>query len=404
MVMGSSVFSIILLLLFVQHIESTNQVFDITKYGAKPDGRSDMTQSFLSAWKAACGSPVPSTLLIPKGVFAMNVVKISGPCKAPLEFKLLGTLKAPAKVADMHGSDGWITINYINSLTMTGGGVFDGQGAEAWKSNNCGKNIHCSTLPINLRFNFINNSIIQGVTTKDSKNFHVNVIGAYNLTFDHFTVSTPETSLNTDGIHLGRSTDIKIMNSNIQSGDDCVSIGDGTNQLLVEKVTCGPGHGFSIGSLGRNMGESDVVGVTFRNCTLTGTQNGVRIKSWPSSPPNYSCTVKDVHFEDIIMNNVQNPVIIDQEYCPWNQCDKRNPSRVKVVGISIKNVKGTFTSQDAVKFLCSPGFPCDKVEVGDIDLKYVGTIGEPVSLCHNVRPSLIGKQNPTICTTTAKPL
>lgn len=107
------------------------------------------------------------------------------------------------------------------------------------------------------------------------------------------------------------------------TGDDCVSIGDGSQQINVERVTCGPGHGISIGSLGKFKGESPVVGVTVRNCTLTNTQNGVRVKSWPSSPAPGAAS--DMHFEDIIMNNVGNPVLIDQKYCPWNQCNLKVP-------------------------------------------------------------------------------
>lgn len=170
----------------------------------------------------------------------------------------------------------------------------------------------------NLRFNFITNSRIEYITTKDSKNFHVNVLGCTNVAFHHFTVSAPKESINTDGIHIGRSTGISIIDSTIKTGDDCISIGDGTKNLNVTNVTCGPGHGISIGSLGRYQKEEPVSGITIKNCTLTDTQNGVRIKTWPASPS--AGTASDIHFEDIIMVNVGNPILIDQEYCPWNQC------------------------------------------------------------------------------------
>ena len=158
------------------------------------------------------------------------------------------------------------------------------------------------------------------MTTKDSKQFHVNVIGCTDLHFVRFTVSAPQESANTDGIHIGRSTGIKVLDSNIKTGDDCISLGDGNQQTTIERVTCGPGHGFSIGSLGKYQDEAPVIGVTIRNCTLTDTTNGVRIKTWPAS---HEGIASDMHFEDLIMKNVENPVLIDQVYCPWNQCNTK---------------------------------------------------------------------------------
>jgi galacturan 1,4-alpha-galacturonidase len=113
---------------------------------------------------------------------------------------------------------------------------------------------------------------------------------------------------------------VKVLNTNIATGDDCVSLGDGSRQITVRNVNCGPGHGISVGSLGKYPNEEAVEHVLVKNCTLTNTDNGLRIKTWPSAPG--TSPITDMNFEDIIMVNVLNPVIIDQEYCPWNQCSK----------------------------------------------------------------------------------
>lgn len=112
---------------------------------------------------------------------------------------------------------------------------------------------------------------------------------------------------------------MNITESSFSTGDDCISIGDETEQLYITKVTCGPGHGISVGSLGGNPGEKPVVGVFVKNCTLVSTDNGVRIKTWPASHPG---VVSDIHFEDIIVQNVSNPIVIDQVYCPSGKCNK----------------------------------------------------------------------------------
>lgn len=168
-----------------------------------------------------------------------------------------------------------------------------------------------------LRFNYLTNSVVKEITSKDSKQFHMNVIGCKNLTFSQVTISAPGDSANTDGIHIGRSSQINISHTTIQTGDDCVSIGDGSEQISIFGVNCGPGHGISVGSLGLYPREAPVIGIRVKNCTLTDTTNGVRVKTWPDSPQGIA---SGMHFENVIMNNVQNPIIIDQEYCPYNQC------------------------------------------------------------------------------------
>ncbi|PNY10219.1 polygalacturonase-like protein, partial [Trifolium pratense] len=197
----------------------------------------------------------------------------------------------------------------------------------------------------------------------------------------------PKDSPNTDGIHLGKSTNVKILNTNIGTGDDCVSVGDGTKDLTVQNVNCGPGHGISIGSLGKFTTEENVERVLIKNCTLTDTDNGVRVKTWPNEPA--TLTITGLHFEDIIMVNVRNPVIIDQEYCPWNQCNKQVPSKIKITKVSFKNIKGTSGTAEGVVLICSSSVPCDGVELNNVDLTFNGT--PTVAKCTNVKPIVTGK-------------
>lgn len=67
----------------------------------------------------------------------------------------------------------------------------------------------------------------------------------------------------------------------------------------------------SVGSLGKLPKELDVQGVIVKNCTLQGTTNGLRIKTYPASDPSRA---SGMLFQDIIMGNVENPIIIDQSY------------------------------------------------------------------------------------------
>ncbi|CAN1178676.1 unnamed protein product [Linum perenne] len=255
--------------------------------------------------------------------------------------------------------------------------MFDGLGPTCYKTK--------KSVAVNLRFNHVNNAMVHGITSKDSKQFHIIVIGGKNLTFDQLTITAAGDSPNTDGIHMGRASLINILNTNIGTGDDCISIGDGVSDLTVQNVTCGPGHGIAVGSLGRYPNEEPVKGVHVKNCTLTNTLEGLRIKSWPDMETG---AASDIHFEDIIMNNVSFPIIIDQVYCPWNTCKSTAPSKVKISDVSYTNIQGTSATPQIVQMNCSTLNPCENVKLANINIQ--STVGPAVSSCANVKPVITG--------------
>lgn len=56
--------------------------------------------------------------------------------------------------------------------------------------------------------------------------------------------------------------------------------------------------------------------MTVNTAVFTGTENGLRIKTWGRPSQAF---VKGVVFEHAVMQNVQNPIIIDQNYCPGDR-------------------------------------------------------------------------------------
>ncbi|XP_068652819.1 exopolygalacturonase-like [Aristolochia californica] len=395
--MGSSAFlpvSYFLLVLCTWLAEAGKpiRVWNVKNFGAVGDGKTDDSKALLGAWKQACEWTGKSKILIPKETFLVYPVVLSGPCNGRMILQVNGVVRAPG--LDKFNSDAWLEFQYINGLTLTGPGIFDGQGPAAWSQNKCKDKSKCQQLPTSLRFSFVHDAIIQGISSIDSKSKHLTFFTCKNVVVQSIKIAAPADSPNTDGIYTSLSRRIQILRSVIATGDDCVAIGQGSYNITVAGVFCGPGHGISVGSLGKKPDEADVQDLVVRNCTFTNTDNGVRIKTWPDRPARNS--VSDITFDDIVMNEVYNPILIDQQYCPHDQCSLKSPSKVRLRDITYRNIRGVSTSETAVLFLCSEEVPCENVELVNINLRFKGQ-GHSKSSCSNVNGVASGKQIPAPC-------
>ncbi|KAJ4829087.1 hypothetical protein Tsubulata_029416 [Turnera subulata] len=149
------------------------------------------------------------------------------------------------------------------------------------------------------------------------------------------------------------------------AGDDCVSIQTGCTNVYIHNVNCGPGHGISIGSLGKDNTKACVSNVTVRDVMIRNTMTGVRIKTWQGG----SGSVQNVFFSNIQVSEVQLPIVIDQYYCDKSTC-KNQSSAVALQGINYQKITGTYTVKP-VHFACSDSLPCVDVSLTTIQLKPV---------------------------------
>ncbi|XP_059309662.1 exopolygalacturonase-like [Lycium ferocissimum] len=378
-----------------QYYGSSSKVFNVMSYGAVADDKTDNSQAFLKAWNDACQWKGRSKVLIPKGTYMLNSLTFQGPCKGSMTFLIKGVLKAPTDPS-LFNPNTWIGFLYVSGLVVKGGGYLDGQGASAWPYNDCSKNSHCMSLPATMRFDFVTNSEIHHVKSINSKNTHFNLFACNNINMTYLSISAPANSPNTDGIKIGKSTNIKISRTIIQTGDDCISMVSGSRNIDISNVTCGPGHGISIGSLGKSPGEF-VEGINVRNVTFIETQNGVRIKTWA---PSLSSVASNIFFSDIHMQNVNNPIFIDQQYCPHTSCSSgKSSSQVEIKNVKFRRIWGTSSSKVAICLKCSALVPCKNVELEDINLAYHGHRGSgpATSSCFNVIGVSHGTQFPPNC-------
>ncbi|KAH9699601.1 hypothetical protein KPL71_024433 [Citrus sinensis] len=291
---------LVLFITSVKGIDATNRVFNVKDFGAAADGIKDDNKAFGTGWREACNwDGIESTVLARTGL---------------------------SKLPDKQS---WITFQYLRHFTLSGEGTFHGQGETAWPLNQCHKNSDCQ-LPTSIRFNFLNDSTITAIKSVDSKYFHINILGCYNLKINDLKITAHADSPNTDGIHIGRSNGIEISHSVIATGDDCVSLGQGSKNILVSDVFFGPGHGISVGSLGKDTKDEEVVGLTACNIQeysgLLSSMHNASKQTSASLPLSYI-------FQLMITRPAVNILQV--------------PSQVKISNVRFNNIRGTSATKVA---------------------------------------------------------
>ncbi|KAI9195211.1 hypothetical protein LWI28_012722 [Acer negundo] len=365
--------------------------YNVLSFGARSNGVTDSTQAFINAWAAACASTEPTTIYVPKGRYLLGPVAFTGSCKSSdITLRIDGTLVAPADFRVLGQAENWISFDQVTGVSIIGGSL-DAKGSALWVCK-AQSGTNCPNGATTLSITNSNNIRINGLFSLNSQLYHIVINRCQDVLVEAIKVIASGNSPNTDGIHVQQSMDVKIINSSIKTGDDCVSIGPATNNLWIEGVTCGPGHGISIGSLGKDMEEEGVQNVTVKNTVFKGTQNGLRIKSWARPSNGF---VKGVQFIDVVMQNVQNPIIIDQNYCPHNLNCPNQVSGVKINDVLYQNIRGTSATPVAIKFDCSTKYPCKGIKLQNVNLTYLKQVA--LSSCSNVIGTTFGLVKPDNC-------
>jgi len=120
-------------------IAAPTTTYNVIKFGAKPDGKTDSTTPFVNAWKSACASLIPATIYVPKGRYLLKNINFRGPCKRKVTFLNGGTLVAPEDHREIGNLGSWILFNHVDNLVVSGGKL-DGKGAGFWNCRRSGKN------------------------------------------------------------------------------------------------------------------------------------------------------------------------------------------------------------------------------------------------------------------------
>ncbi|KAM4132851.1 hypothetical protein ACJW30_01G283500 [Castanea mollissima] len=337
----------------------SRKVYNVVDYGAVGDGLVDDTKAFMDAWKATCKSSMSSpTMHVPQGMtFLLQPLTFNGNCKSNnITVQIDGTIIAPSDPSAWKCPDDkcdiWIEFHDFKGLLIRGSGG----------SNN----VH-----------------IDGLTFEDSPKMHIAFERSEWVNATSLTIQAPKHSPNTDGIHIQHSKNIIIYNTSIGTGDDCISIGDGSSHINISNIDCGPGHGISIGSLGKDGKHETVEFVHVKDVSFTGTTNGARIKTWQGGKGH----ARNITFEHITSIDSARPIIIDQYHCDHKvhkHCGNQT-SAVRVSNIVYDQIYGTSDKEIAVEFSCSKSVPCYNIVMRNISLHSTEDGTQTSSICQNVR-------------------
>jgi polygalacturonase len=276
--------------------------FDITRFGAVTDSKTDCTESFRQAINA-CSKAGGGRVLVPAGSYLSGAIHLKS--NVNLHVSKGATVRfsqEPARYLPLVFTrwEGMELMNYSpfiyafeqENIAVTGEGTLDGQADDAhwwpWKGNNNHgwkkgdpdqkkarrilEEMVESAVPVNerkfgegfyLRPQFIQpyrskNILIEGVTIKNSPMWEINPVLCSNVTVQNVKISSH--GPNNDGCDPESCTDVLIKDCEFDTGDDCIAIKSGRNadgrrlnvpseNIVIQNCLMKDGHGgITIGS------------------------------------------------------------------------------------------------------------------------------------------------------------
>ncbi len=286
---------------------NTNHVVNVTSFGAIGDGVMTNTTAIQAAINAAALGGTTNglsggTVEIPPGIYLSGPLTMASSVNLQIDAgAILRMLPLGQYPGGTNTGTTFISGSNLHDVEISGSGAIDGQGAAWWP------------FPGALRPRMIspsgcNRVLIQNVTLSNSPMFHIAIGGsrAGNATVQGVTIRAPSSSPNTDACDVS-GTNILVQNCNISVGDDDFTCGGGTHDVLLTNNTYGTGHGISIGSYTDSGGVSNI---TVVNCTISGADNGIRIKS----DDGRGGLVRNISYYNIGITNVHFPIQIYAYY------------------------------------------------------------------------------------------
>ena len=325
---------------------------DILSYGIAADGR-DVSAGLMEALK------YEREVVLPSGIYSTGPLEIPSGARLVLEkgavlrfipdfslYQPVFTRWEGVKCWAMHPC---VFIENANDVVITGEGTIDGSGKAWWDiaMDRRRRKITSPEMEIEKKFAALNpdyrnqpgggggrdhqflrppliqvkNSedvTIEGITITQSPFWTVHLLFSENVTVRNVNIKNPYDAPNTDGIDIESSSNVRILDSIVDVGDDGIALKSGsgpdgikdnipTKNVLIKGCTVKAAHG---GTVIGSETAAEISGLIAEDCLLDGTDRGIRIKSRRTR----GGIIRDVVFRRITMRNNLCPFVINMYY------------------------------------------------------------------------------------------
>lgn len=398
--------------------EKESVTLNVREFGAAGDEKKDDT---LALQTAILSCPQGGRVLIPRGIYRFVCLFLKSHIRLELEegaeLSAVTDREAfPYFPGTIEGTDGqvyqfgtWegtpakmfagiLTGMEVEDVKIYGKGAINGNASHKNWWHNCTQMV-TAWRPRTVFFNHCNNISMIGVTVKNSPSWTIHPYFCENMKFLALEILNPKDSHNTDGLDPESCCHVELAGIHFSVGDDCIAIKSGKidmgktyktpcEDILIRQCSMNDGHGSVV--LGSEIGAG-VRHLTVKDCIFNGTDRGLRIKTRRGRGED--CVVDDVVFENIKMNHVLTPFVVNcfyfcdpdgkSDYVQSKESlpvDERTPDIRK---LSFKKIEAKNAAYAAV---CAYGLPEQKIgclEFENISVTYDKTVmpGVPAMMC-----------------------
>ncbi|KAM5373001.1 hypothetical protein ACJZ2D_007212 [Fusarium nematophilum] len=318
---------------------------NILDYGGTADASTDNGPAIQKAWDdcSAGGGEV----YIPEGDYGLGTwVKLSS--ENPMSFRLDGILYRT-------GTEGGNMLFFqhmedFEFYSSTSKGAVQGYGYEFHKNDEYGPRI--------LRFYDIKGFSIHDVALVDAPAFHFSMDTCSDGEVYNMAIHGGGKG-GLDGIDVW-GTNIWMHDIEVSNKDECVTVKNPSDHLLVENIFCNLSGGCAMGSLGT---DTDIHDIEYTNVYTHSSNQMFMFKSYGGSG-----TVSNVALNNFIGHS--NAYTLDLD-ATWSSMDPIEGDGILYTNMSFSGWSGTCSNgrqRGPVKFNCPPDVPCTDMEVQDFNV------------------------------------